>query len=92
MREWKNCEICGKEFLSRDRRQRTCGSKECKYALHKQTQREYERSHPKRNSERYKKLKIEETKRVKRPIIGKGYAERQIADSLRLAGRVNTEL
>ena len=94
MREWKNCEICGEPFLSRDSRQRTCGSPECRHTLHRQTQKAYEESHPRRNSERYKKMRIETERKAKKhdSIIGEGYAERQIADSLRLAGRINTEL
>lgn len=92
MREPKACEICGVMFTPRDSRQRSCGSEECKYALRRQIQREYEKNHPKRNSERYKKLKVERRKKHIDSIIGEGYAERQIADSLRLAGRVRTEL
>ena len=60
--------------------------------LHKKIQREYEKTHSKRNSDRYKKMKFEKRAKHVDNIIGEGYAERQIADSLRLAGRVRTEL
>ncbi len=90
----KVCEVCGKTFIPRTKRQRTCASDSCKRLLHKKTQREYESKHPGRNAEREEAKKHEEAK-VKAhldSIIGEGYAERQIADSLRIAGKVRTEL
>ena len=94
MKEQKKCEICGELYTPRNKRQKTCGSPACKRALYKQTQKLYEITHLKRNSERYKKIRIEAARKAKRhdSIVAEGYAERQIADSLRLAGRINTEL
>ena len=92
MREPKKCEICGVEFVPRNARQRTCAGEECKRLLHKKIQREYEQMHPKRNSDRYKKMQFEKRKKHIDTIIGEGYAERQIADSLRIAGKVRVDL
>ena len=92
MREPKACEICGEMFTPRDSRQRACASEECKRLLHRKIQREYEKTHPKRNSNRYKKMKFEQRVKHEDTIIGEGYAERQIADSLRIAGKVRVEL
>ena len=91
-KEPRICEVCGKEYIPRTVRQRTCGSDKCMEEMHRIGRREYEAKHPHRNSERYRKLKTE--RRVKHidSIIGEGYAERQIADSLRLAGKVRVEL
>ena len=86
------CEICGKTFQADSRKRKQCD--ECSnwvktvpdsevrggYAIVDQAVREA-----------IIKARFE-AKEKNCTIIGKGYAERQIADSLRLAGKINTEL
>lgn len=88
----KLCEICGEPFETEDGRKRQCETclKWMKTVPDKDVrsgwlitdieQREY-----------IIKARFE-AKAKNCTIIGEGYAERQIADSLRLAGKINTEL
>ena len=88
------CRICGKVFYANNKRQVIC-SEECK----KVAQAEWRKRYIEKNAGRIKErqqLKRERKKREKsrKPdtIVGEGYAERQMAKSLEMAGRVNTEL
>ena len=91
------CEICGRLYKPSRKDQRTCASEECTrerrriYALKKQGEGvykarklEYMRRRRERESEAYQPKPD--------TIIAIGYADRQIAETLRMAGRVNTEL
>ena len=82
-----HCRICGKVFYAANKRQVIC-SKECRKIAHREWSRRYSANHRVEIAER-KKLEA-----VKKPdtIVGKGYAERQIAKSLEMAGKVRTEL
>lgn len=91
------CEICGRLYKPSRKDQRTCASEECTrerrriYALklnsegvYKARKREYMRRRRERASEAYQPKPD--------TIVAIGYAERQIARSLELAGKVKTEL
>lgn len=93
----KKCVICGKEFEPYHSRQKTCGDKECRrlhhlaYSKrynkeHKAQLRDYKREymHKKRHHVTYYKIEKVE----KKAMTADGYAERQKAKLLAMAGRV----
>jgi hypothetical protein len=88
------CEICGKPFKPGRQDQRTCASVECTrerkrlYAAKKRNEGEYRA----RKREFMRRKRSPEERKPKDTIIAIGYAERQRAETLRLAGKVNTEL
>lgn len=88
------CRICGKTFFANNKRQIIC-SEECRAIAKREWSQRYHRRHQGEIAER-RKLKLERKKleKSKKPdtIVGKGYAERQIAKSLEMAGKVRTEL
>lgn len=94
------CVICGAEYIPRRSDQRTCGSDECKKARQQLNYREYRKTHyaalleTNRRSMAKKRKEREMEKHPPKPdtIVAIGYAERQMADSLRKAGKVRTEL
>ena len=92
--EPKPCLICGKVFVPTRKNEILCSDPACKKARHQQQIEAYK---PKLNAAR--KRQREEAKLIKKnrkpkpdTIIAIGYADRQIAETLRMAGRVNTEL
>ena len=94
------CIICGVEYIPRRSDQRTCGCAECMKERQKLNYREYRKTHyaalleTNRRSMEKKRKEREMEKQPPKPdtIIAIGYAERQREATLRLAGRVNTEL
>lgn len=98
--EPKRCEICGKEYIPRRSDQRTCASEECKKARQRLNYLEYRKKNyaavleSNRRSMAKKRKEREMEKQPPKPdtIVAIGYAERQMAASLKMAGRVNTEL
>ena len=89
------CEICGRPYIPRRSNQRTCASTECV----RERKRVY--AQKRQNAGVYKARKREYMRRKRTPeprkpkedtIIAIGYAERQMADSLRKAGKVKVEL
>ena len=93
------CIICGKEYIPRRRDQRCCLAPECTKERQRRTQREYRKKNYARvleNNRKTMKARREREKRKKESkkdtIVAIGYAERQMADSLAKAGKVNTEL
>lgn len=94
------CIICGKEYIPRRSDQRTCASAECKKARQRLNYLEYRknnyaavletnrRSMAKRRRER----ELEKQPPKKDAIVAIGYAERQREATLRMAGKVRTEL
>ena len=93
--EPRRCEICGREYIPRRSDQRTCASVECArerkrvYALKKSTEGVYRA----RKREYMKRQRTPEPYQPKPDtIVAIGYAERQMAETLRKAGRVKTEL
>lgn len=89
------CEICGKPFKPGRNDQRTCASEECTrerkrlYAAKKRNEGEYQAR--KRQYMRRKRSPEEYTPKPD-TIVAIGYAERQREATLKLVGRVKTEL
>lgn len=88
------CEICGRLYKPGRYDQRTCGSPPC-------VRERKRRDSVKYRTGEYRERKREYMRRTRSPeehkpkpdtIIAIGYAERQMADSLRKAGKVRTEL
>ena len=96
----RRCEICGAEYIPRRFDQRTCASAECKKARQRLNYLEYRKENyaavletnrrcmAKRREERMR----EKNTPKQDTIIAIGYAERQMTDSLRKAGKVKVEL
>ena len=98
--EPRRCIICGVEYLPRRSDQRTCGCAECMKERQKLNYREYRKTHYAallENNRRSMAKKRKEREMEKHPpkkdtIVAIGYAERQREATLKLAGKVNTEL
>ena len=94
------CIICGVEYIPRRSDQRTCGCAECMRERQKLNYREYRKTHyaalleTNRRSMAKKRKEREMEKHPTKPdtIVAIGYAERQREATLRLAGKINTEL
>ena len=104
MKEYKHepriCVICGKEYIPRRSDQRTCASEECKKARQRLNYLEYrEKNYAAvlENNRRSMAKKRKEREMEKQPpkkdtIVAIGYAERQREATLKMAGKVRTEL
>ena len=98
--EPRRCIICGVEYIPRRSDQRTCGSQECKKARQRLNYLEYRKENyaavleSNRKSMAKKRKEREMEKHPPKPdtIVAIGYADRQRAETLALAGKVNTEL
>lgn len=98
--EARHCIICGVEYIPKRSDQRTCGSKECKKARQRLNYLEYRKenyaavleTNRRCMAKRRKEREMEKNPPKKDTIIAIGYAERQREATLKLAGRVNTEL
>lgn len=94
------CEICGAEYIPRRFDQRTCASAECKKARQRLNYLEYRKNNYAavlENNRRSMAKRRREREQEKQPpkkdtIVAIGYAERQRAETLRMAGKVRTEL
>ena len=94
------CIICGVEYIPRRSDQRTCGCKECMKERQKLNYREYRRTHyaalletnRRSMAKKRKEREMEKRPQKKDTIVAIGYAERQREATLKMAGRVNTEL
>lgn len=93
--EPRACEICGRMYVPKRFDQRTCASVECVrerkrlYAIKKL----HEGAYRARKREYMRQSRTPEPYKPKEDtIVAIGYAERQIARSLELAGKVRTEL
>ena len=99
--EERTCDICGKVFHPTNWNQRLCTDPKCKEEGKKMRMKKWRVENPdkyfaikRKNAIKARQRKEEQTKRVPKPdtIVAIGYAERQMAASLRLAGKVRTEL
>ena len=98
--EARRCIICGKEYIPRRSDQRTCGSQECKKARQRLNYLEYRKTHyaallesnRKSMAKKRREREIEKHPPKKDTIIAIGYAERQRETTLKMAGKVRTEL
>lgn len=94
------CEICGKPYIPGRKDQRTCASAECKKARQRLNYLAYRKKNYAavlENNRRSMAKRREERKREENPpkpdtIVAVGYAERQMAATLEMAGKVNTKL
>lgn len=94
------CIICGVEYIPRRSDQRTCGSEECLKERQKLNYREYRKTHyatlletNRRSMAKRRREREQEKQPPKRDtLVAIGYAERQREATLKMAGRVNTEL
>ena len=93
--EPRKCEICGRMYKPGKKDQRTCGSKECQAERRRLYMLEWKRQNYglacERNREQMRKRRSKE-KPKEDTIIGLGYAERQIAETLKMVGRVDPRL
>ena len=98
--EPRRCIICGVEYIPRRSDQRTCGSKECKKARQRLNYLEYRKenyaavlaTNRRSMAKSREEKKHKENTPKKDTIVAIGYAERQREATLRLAGKVRTEL
>ena len=92
--EPRQCVICGKEYVPKRKNQVICEDPECCAARRKITSRAWHNAHMDRQYEARRKFQEEQKRRKPKPdtIVAIGYAERQMADSLRKAGKVKVEL
>ena len=98
--EPRRCIICGVEYIPRRSDQRTCGSQECKKARQRLNYLEYRKenyaavleSNRKSMAKKRKEREMEKHPPKKDTIVAIGYAERQRETTLRMAGKINTEL
>ena len=93
--EERACEICGRMYRPSRADQRTCASVECVrerkrlYAAKKKMEGEYVA----RKREYDRKRRSQKTFEPKKDtIVAIGYADRQMQKSLKMAGKVRTEL
>lgn len=97
--EPRKCEFCGKEYIPRSKRQRTCGSAECQHKRQRMNWKDYQMRHygeileGNRRCMARKRAEQRAAEAAKRDtIIAIGYAERQMAKSLEMAGKVKVDL
>ena len=93
------CIICGKEYIPKRSDQRCCLDPECKKGLQRLNYKEYRETHYAKVLETNRRCmakRREEQRQVagrkKDTIVAIGYAERQMAETLKMAGGVKTEL
>ena len=94
------CIICGKEYIPKRSDQRCCLDPECKKGLQRLNYKEYRETHyakvletNRRCMAKRREERIRERNTPKEDaIVAIGYADRQMAASLKMAGKVNTEL
>lgn len=96
--EPRRCIICGVEYIPKRSDQRTCGSAECMKERQKLNYREYRSTHYAKVLETNRRCMAKrreeqrQAERRKDNIIAIGYADRQMAETLKMAGGVKTEL
>lgn len=86
------CAICGKKFIAGRKGAKFC-SKECSYEHHKAYVLEWYHEHKGQCNEKQRERRAKKKRTPKQDtIIAIGYAERQMAETLRMAGRVSVDL
>lgn len=93
--EEKYCVICGREFVPTRGNQVTCSSPVCKHERHKRQcikWRDNNRDAVRESNRKHMRRKCEEPVIRRDTLVAIGYAERQVAETLRRVGRVKTEL
>lgn len=91
----RQCVVCGKTYLPRQKNQKSCGDPECKKEVSRMAMRRYREENYAWVMEQ-RRIGMRKKREAKEPkpdtIIAIGYAERQMAASLEKAGKVKTEL
>ena len=92
--EPRACLICGKVFVPKRKSEILCSDPACKKARHRQKIEAYKPMHNAARKKKREEARLIKEHRKPKPdtIIAIGYAERQMADSLRKAGKVKVEL
>lgn len=93
--ETRICKICGEEYKPSRYDQYTCGSPECakeRRRLYSLKWADEHRGEVREHNRRYMKRIREERAAKADTIIAIGYADRQMEATLKMAGRVKTEL
>lgn len=88
------CKFCGRLYKPGRKDQFTCGSPECTRERKRRYATKYQTGEYKERKREYMRQRRSPGVYEPKPdtIIGEGYAERQIAETLKIVGRVNTEL
>ena len=79
----KECPICGTTFIPRRFDQVSCGAKECKYKWKHRNAADRNRKRRRRRKEEFEPYQWKGD-----TIVAIGYAERQMAETLKMAGKV----
>lgn len=95
--EPRRCTICGKEYIPFRCNQKTCGDPKCRRANSNIARKEYVKKNYatiREGTRDYMRRKRDEQKWTPKPdtIVAEGYAERQMAASLKMAGKIKVEL
>jgi len=95
--EERTCDICGKMFHPTNWNQRLCTDPKCKEEGKKMRMKKWRVENPdikRKNAIKARQRREEQTKRVPKPdtIVAIGYADRQREQTLRMVGKVRTEL
>lgn len=89
------CVICGKTFIPFRSDQKTCGEPECVKLNRQSAARDYRRRNYRKTLENNRRCMERKRKNYKpKPdtIVAIGYADRQKAETLRMAGKVEPHL
>ena len=88
------CEMCGKLYKPGRFDQRTCGSVECVRERKRRSAIQYQNAEYRERKREFMRRKRDPGAYETKPdtIIGEGYAERQMEQTLKMVGKVNTEL
>ena len=89
------CVICGREFIPYRTDQKTCGDPACVKKNQSRAWRKYRETHKEERRQQQRDAR-ERKKAAYQPkldtIVAIGYADRQRASTLQMAGKVRTEL
>lgn len=91
--EPRHCVICGKEFIPRRCNQKSCGGPECKREVQRMARKAYIKKNylkVRDDNRKYMQRMRNSEQRTPKPdtIVAEGYAERQMAKTLEMVGRV----
>ena len=92
--EPRACLICGKVFVPKRKNEILCSDPACKKARHKQKIDEHKPAHNAARRKQREEARMLKQNRKPKPdtIVAIGYAERQKAETLKMAGRVEPRL
>lgn len=92
--EPRQCVICGKVFVPTRKNEILCSDPACKKERHRQKIEAYKPMHNAARKKKREEARLIKESRKPKPdtIIAIGYADRQKAETLRMAGRVDPHL